>query len=56
MMSEKDRDLIKQGIIAEEWQDVSPLEEQAESDEAKKILHARKMHLYHREEHFAGIL
>lgn len=54
-MSEKDRELIKQGILAEEWQDIKPLEDQAESEECKRILHNRKMDLYHKEEAFAGL-
>ena len=54
-MSDKDRELIEKGILADEWQDIKPLEDQAESEECKRILHNRKMYLYHREEQFSGL-
>lgn len=55
-MNQKDRELIKKSILTDDWGMISPLEEQAESDEAKQILHDRKMHLYRKEEAFADQL
>jgi hypothetical protein len=57
-MTEKDKDLINKAfeLRASEWDLVSKLEEQAESDEAKKILHNREMYLYHKEEYISGLL
>jgi hypothetical protein len=57
-MSEKDRLLIKQAFEffdGSDWNQIEKLEAQAESDEAKQILHDRKVHLYRKEEAFAGI-
>jgi len=51
----KDRQLIIQAFIADDWSQISELEEQAESEGTKLILHDRKIHLYRREEAFAGL-
>ena len=58
-MSEKDSDLIKQAFSyfdGSDWNMISELEKQAESTEAKNILHDIKIHLYRKEEAFAGQL
>lgn len=55
-MTEKDIRLIKQSFETSEWDLIKDLEDQAESDEAKLILHDRKVHLYRREEQFANQL
>lgn len=58
-MSEKDSDLIKQAFSyfdGSDWNMIEELEKQAESTEAKQILRDRKMHLYRKEEAFAGQL
>ena len=55
-MTEKDRNLIKIGIVADNWNEIPELEKQAESEEAKQILHARMIHLYRKEEAFANQL
>lgn len=55
-MSERDLELVKLAFETDEWNDVSKLEKQAESDEAKIILKNRAVDLYHREEAFAGLL
>lgn len=44
-MSEKDRKLIKQSILIENWQEIEYLEKLAESDDCKHILLNRKKHL-----------
>ena len=54
-MNENDIRLIKASFETSEWNEIKPLEEQAESEECKRILHNRKMHLYHREEAFSGL-
>ena len=58
MLSEKDRALISKSfdLYDTEWDLVSKLESQAESDEARRILHNRQMHLYHKEEQSSGLL
>ena len=58
-MSEKDSDLIKQAFSyfdGSDWNMIEELEKQAESTEAKHILHDRMIHLYRKEESFAGQL
>lgn len=58
-MSEKDQSLIKQAFSyfdGSDWNMIEELEKQAESTEAKNILHDRKIHLYRKEEAFAGQL
>lgn len=55
-MNENDRKLINKGIVADDWNQLSELEKQAESPEAKEILHARMIHLYRKEEAFADQL
>lgn len=55
-MNQKDRELIRRSILIDDWGMISPLEEEAESDEAKKILHDRMVHLYRKEEAFADQL
>lgn len=57
-MTEKDQRLIKKAdeyFDGSEWIHISNLEEQAETEEAKQILHERKIHLYRKEEAFAGL-
>lgn len=58
MLSEKDRALISKSfdLCDTEWDLVSKLESQAESEESKKMLHNRQMHLYHKEEQSSGLL
>lgn len=51
--------LIKQAFSyfdGSDWNMISELEKQAESTEAKQILHDRMIHLYRKEEAFAGQL
>ena len=58
-MSEKDQSLIKQAqsyFDGSDWNIISELEKQAESTEAKQILHDRMIHLYRKEEAFSGQL
>jgi len=58
-MSEKDKSLIKQALSyfdCSDWNMIESLEKQAESTEAKQILHDRKIYLYRKEEAFAGQL
>lgn len=55
-MSEKDRELIKESESIDDWNDIKYLEIKAESPQAKRILHIRKMDLYHKEEAFADQL
>lgn len=55
-MSDNDRNLIKFAFETDEWDHVSDLEIWAESEECKRILHVRKMDLYHKEEQFANQL
>jgi len=58
-MSEKDKSLIKQAFSyfdGSDWNMIEELEKQAESTEAKKILHDRMIHLFRKEEAFAGQL
>ena len=52
----KDRQLIVQAFIADDWNQIKELEDQAESEGAKLILHDRKIHLYRKEEAFANQL
>lgn len=54
-MSENDNNLIKFAFETDEWSDVSDLLIWAESEEAKLIIHDRMVHLYDKEEAFAGI-
>lgn len=54
-MTENDLLLIKLAFEADEWNEISDLENQAESDQAKRILHDRKVRLYDKEEAFAGL-
>ncbi len=58
-MTEKDILLIKKAFEyfdGSDWIHISELEDQAESDQAKQVLHNRKMDLYRKEEGFAGLL
>lgn len=55
-MTELDKTLIIKASDCNDWSDIKELESQAESDQAKRRLHIRKMELYHREEEFAGLL
>jgi len=57
-MSEQDRLLIKQAFEyfdGSDWNQIERLKAQAESDEAKQILHDRMVHLYRKEEAFSGL-
>lgn len=55
-MSESDRNLINKAFQASEWNELKDREKQAESTEAKQILHDRKIHLYRKEEAFSDQL
>lgn len=55
-MKNHDRQLIEKGIMADDWNQIPELEKQAESEEAKQILHDRKIHLYRKEEMFSNQL
>ena len=58
-MTELDIRLIKKAFEytdGSDWDLISALIDQAESDQARQILHNRKMDLYHKEEAFAGLL
>ena len=55
-MTEKDKELIEEGNKSGCWYAVHKLEEQAESEEAKEILHSRSSYLYHSEEYENGLL
>ena len=57
-MTENDLLLTKQAyeyFDGSDWIQIKELEDQAESEEAKQILHDRKVYLYHKEEQFAGL-
>jgi hypothetical protein len=55
-LSDADKALLEKSLETDDWSIVSNYEKQAESEEAREVLHNRKMTLYHREELFAGIL
>ena len=57
-MSEKDKSLIEQARKTSyiEWYLISDLIEQAESREAKEMLHNIQSSKYHTEEYYTGIL
>lgn len=55
-MKEKDRELIRKSFETDDWGIVHNYKEEAESAEAKQILHDRMVHLYRKEEAFAGLL
>lgn len=57
-MSEKDKSLIEQARKTSyiEWYLISDLIEQAESREAKEMLHSIQSSKYHTEEYYTGIL
>lgn len=55
-MTEKDKELVEKGLKSNCWYAVWKLEQEAESEEVKKILHDRSTHLYHLEESDAGLL
>lgn len=55
-MSEKDSELINLAYQTTEWDEIEKLEDQAESENAKQILHSREIYLYHREEGSAGLI
>ena len=55
-MTENDIRLIKRAFEYYDWNQISELENQAESEEVKLILHDRKVHLYRREESLANQL
>lgn len=56
--NENDLELIKKAKDTPSylWWDVLALKDQAETPEGKEILHSIGMHMYHREESFAGML
>lgn len=57
-MSEKDKSLIEQARKTSyiEWYLISDLIEQAESREAKEMLHSIQSSKYHTEEYYTGVL
>ena len=55
-MTQKDKELVEKGKQSDCWYAVWKLEQEAESEEAKKILHDRSTHLHHVEEYHAGLL
>lgn len=58
-MNDKDKDLIETAFNfsdGSDWNEIPALEKQAESEEAKYILHKRMVTLYRREEFFADQL
>lgn len=57
-MTEKDLRLIKQAFEyfdGSDWDLVSRLMDQAESDQARQILKDRRSYLYRKEEQFSGL-
>lgn len=57
-MTEKDLSLIekaKEYTDGSDWNMLSVLEEQAESDKCKRELHVLKMTLFRKEQKFAGL-
>jgi len=57
-MTEKDLRLIKQAFEyfdGSDWDLISNLMDQAESDQARQILKDRRSYLYRKEEQFAGL-
>lgn len=57
-MTEKDLRLIKQAFEyfdGSEWDLITPLMDQAETDQAYRILKDRRSYLYHKEETFSGL-
>lgn len=57
-MTENDQELIKQAFEyfdGSDWNRIEELEKQAESEEARRILHDREVYLYRKEENFAGL-
>ena len=57
-MTETDLRLIKKAFEyfdGSDWNMISELEKQAETEEARLILHDRKVYLYRKEERFAGL-
>lgn len=55
-LSQNDLELIEKAEKCTEWYDASKLEDQAESKEAREVLHARTMRLYHADQWLAGTL
>lgn len=55
-MSELDNKLIEDAFNCSDWDLISNLEDRAESEECKQVLHDRKNQLYHKEEAFANQL
>ena len=58
-MTEKDLQLIEQAskyTDGSDWNRIDELINQAESDQARKILKERRSFLYHKEEGFAGVI
>lgn len=55
-LSQNDLNLIEKAKECTEWYDAGQLEDQAESKEAKEVLHARTMQLYRADEWLAGTL
>lgn len=57
-MTEKDLRLIKKAFEifdGSDWNLIKELEDQAETEETRLILHDRKVHLYRKEEQFSGL-
>lgn len=57
-MNEKDKALIEKARATSytDWNNISELIEQAESENAKELLHSIQSSKYHTEEYYAGIL
>ena len=55
-LTQTDRDLIEKAKKCTEWYDASRMEDRAESNEAKEILHNITMRLYRADEWLAGTL
>jgi len=58
-MTEKDLQLIEQAskyTDGSDWNRIEELMNQAESEEARRILKDRQSYLYHKEEGFAGLI
>ena len=57
-MTEKDLRLIKQAFEyfdGSDWDLITPLMDQSETDQARQILKDRRSYLYRKEEQFAGL-
>ena len=55
-LSETDKALLNRSSESNDWSEVSDYKKKAESEQAKKIIHNRKIELYRKEESFANQL